>query len=85
MFSECVSWNGLVSWGMICASPVMPTERSADKPLPINCPRCGQRMRTHTSRNEPDATGKPELVYVYMCLQHGFFSFRNSKGLVAGL
>ena len=55
------------------------------KPLPRDCPTCKLRLISNTSRQELDADGQPELVYVYLCLQHGFFTFRKSKGLVEGL
>ena len=56
-----------------------------EQPLPVICPKCGAPLRVHTSRGELDGNGQLELVYSYMCLQHGFFTYRNSKGLVAGL
>ena len=62
-----------------------PDPSATDPPLAFNCPKCGLPLRPHAYRAEVDADGQPEKVYVYMCLQHGFFTFRNSNGLVEGL
>ena len=61
------------------------TRDPAPQVKPLNCPKCGQPLHVHTSRADDDGNGQPELVYVYLCFLHGFFTFRNSKGLVEGL
>jgi hypothetical protein len=58
---------------------------SMSEPLLFDCPRCGGRLHTHNSRTDVDGNGRLEQVYVYLCFTDGFFSFRNSKGLVYGL
>ena len=53
-------------------------------PLAFDCPKCGQPLHPHAYRTEIDADEQPEKVYVYLCLKDGFFTFRNSTGLVEG-
>ena len=48
------------------------------------CLKCGKLLGSHASRQEVDGDGKPELVHVYLCFTHGFFTFRDSKGLTEG-
>ena len=36
-------------------------------------------------RREMDGDGNPEIVHVYLCFAHGFYTFRTSQGLKAGL
>jgi len=62
-----------------------PDPPATNKPLAFNCPKCGQALRPHAYRTEIDAGGQPEKVYVYMCFTHGFFTFKDSTGLVEGL
>ena len=57
----------------------------AQAPLAFDCPKCGQPLHPHAYRTEIVADAKPEKLYVYMCLTHGFFTFRNSTGLTEGL
>jgi hypothetical protein len=58
--------------------------RSDEKPLPINCPKCGGCLHVHSSRTELDADGQPEPVQVYLCFVHGLFNFTKRRGLVDG-
>lgn len=54
-------------------------------PQPPACPQCGKLLMNHAFGSEMDGHGKPELVKVYFCYVHGFFTFRTSKGLQVGL
>ena len=38
----------------------------------------------HALRSELDGERNPEPVFMFLCLAHGFFTFRESKGLTAG-
>ena len=64
----------------------MPPGPSSDekKPEPPDCPKCGKLLMNHASRAELDGEGNPEPVFMFLCLTHGFFTFRESKGLTAG-
>ena len=55
------------------------------RPEPPACPKCGQLLVDHASPSEMDGAGKPEMVKVYFCYSHAFFTWRASKGLRAGL
>jgi hypothetical protein len=48
------------------------------------CLKCGKLLVNHASRHEVDTDGKPELVHIYLCFTHGFFTVRDSKGLTEG-
>jgi hypothetical protein len=48
------------------------------------CLKCGKLLVNHASRHEVAADGKPEVVHVYLCFTHGFFTFRSSTGLTHG-
>ena len=48
------------------------------------CLKCGKLLVNHASRHEVDGDGKPELVHIYLCFAHGFFTFRSSTGLTHG-
>ena len=63
-------------------APLMFTD---ERPRTFDCLKCGARLHTHAHRMEPNAAGQPETVQIYMCYQHGFFTFRNSTGLGEGL
>ena len=52
---------------------------------PPACPKCGKGLVNHASRNETHGDRPPELVRVYLCYTHGFFTFRASEGLRHGL
>ena len=54
-------------------------------PVPRPCPKCGKLLVNHAGRTELDGEGNPESVFMFLCLSHGFFTFRESKGLTAGL
>jgi hypothetical protein len=56
-----------------------------EKPLPFNCLKCGKPLLIHAFRVDKDVTGATESVHVYLCHEHGFFTFKESKGLVEGL
>ena len=66
-------------------SPLTSDPLPDGRPLPFNCPKCGEPLRIHTERTDDDGHGLPELVCVYFCFLHGFFNLRNSKGLTEGL
>jgi hypothetical protein len=55
------------------------------KPLPFNCPKCGQKLTFHNARTETNAKGQPEEITVYLCITHGFFHFTDSQGLNRGM
>ena len=56
-----------------------PRSDEAKLSLP-QCLNCGKLLVNHASRHEVDADGKPELVHIYLCFTHGFFTLRDSKG-----
>ena len=56
-----------------------------ERPRTFDCLKCGTRLHTHAHRTEPNTAGQPEKVQIYMCYQHGFFTYRKSRGLVTGL
>ena len=56
-----------------------------DKPELRNCPQCGTPLVNSVPRGEVDGDGNPEIVRVYLCLAHGFYSFRPSEGMRRGL
>ena len=51
---------------------------------PPDCPKCGKRLMNQATRTALDGEGNPETVFRFLCLAHGFFTFRESKGLTAG-
>jgi hypothetical protein len=55
-----------------------------NNPEPRDCPKCGKQFLNRASRFESDGEGNPEPVFPFLCLTHGFFTFRESKGLTAG-
>ena len=67
--------------------PSMPQGLPSDgkKLEPPPCPKCGELLVDHALRSEMDGAGKPEMVKVYFCYSHAFFTWRASKGLRAGL
>ena len=57
-----------------------------EKPITLNCPRCGQPMTFHADRAEPDEHGQTDHIRVYFCSQHGFFhDDSDRKQLTPGL
>ena len=60
---------------------------SSDERSPVlrDCPSCGYRLVNTAPRREIDGDGNPEVVHVYLCFAHGFFTFRTSQGLKAGV
>ena len=52
---------------------------------PLDCPTCGTRLVNGAPRLERDGNGNLELVHVYLCFSHGFYTFRLSEGLKEGL
>ena len=52
---------------------------------PQDCPTCGKRLVNATPRLERDGNGNLEIVHVYLCFAHGFYTFRLSEGLKKGL
>ena len=68
------------------SNPPMARGPSSDekKPEPPPCPKCGKPLVYHASRMELDGKGNPETVHMFLCYAHGFFTFRDSKGLTAG-
>ena len=50
-----------------------------------DCPQCGKLLVNSAPRREMDGDGNPEIVHVYLCFAHGFYTFRTSQGLRAGL
>ena len=65
-------------------TPPLSTEAQTQS-LPFKCPKCGVQLHIHNSRLEPDANGRLERVHVYLCFQDGLYTFRDSRGFVAGL
>ena len=73
-------WKGVYS-----RSPMPPGPASDEKkPEPPHCPKCGKPLMNHASRSELDGESHPEPVFMFLCYAHGFFTFRESKGLTAG-
>ena len=68
-------------------SPSMTPElsRTEHNREPRQCPRCDKGLLGCAPRIEKDWDGNPEIVDVYFCISHGFFTFRPSRGLQAGL
>jgi hypothetical protein len=60
---------------------------SSDQRSPVlrDCPKCGKLLVNSAPRREMDADGNPEIIDVYLCFAHGFYTFRASQGLKAGL
>ncbi len=56
-----------------------------DNPMLRDCPKCGRALLNSAPRREMDEDGNPEIVHVYLCFAHGFYTFRNSQGLKVGL
>ena len=52
---------------------------------PRDCPTCGDRLVNTAPRLERDWNGDLEIVHVYLCFAHGFYTFRRSEGLQKGL
>jgi hypothetical protein len=52
---------------------------------PRDCPTCGKRLANTAPRLERDGNGNLEIVHVYLCFSHGFYTFRLSEGLQKGL
>ena len=50
-----------------------------------DCPSCGEPLVNSASRLERDWDGNLEIVHVYLCFAHGFYTFRRSEGLQKGL
>ena len=50
-----------------------------------DCPTCGKRLVNSAPRLERDWDGNLEIVHVYLCFTHGFYTFRLSEGLKEGL
>ena len=76
----------LKTGGLLPLSNPMATVPCSDeaKLSPPQCLKCGKVLVNHASRHEMDADGKLELVHVYLCFTHGFFTVRDSQGLTAG-
>ncbi len=58
--------------------------RRDERPIPLNCIRCGQPLMFRSERVESEQR-RPDHVRVYFCLTHGFFHFSDTKQLTAGL
>ncbi len=56
-----------------------------NRPVLRDCPQCGKRLVNSAPRREIDGDGNPEIVHVFLCFAHGFYTFRTSQGLKAGL
>jgi hypothetical protein len=69
---------------MISALPMAPDSRR-ERPIPLHCPTCGQRMSFHTKRTEPDENGREDHVRVYFCIQHGFFHLSDREEITPGM
>ena len=50
-----------------------------------DCPKCGRALLNSAPRDEMDEVGNAEVVHVYLCWSHGFYTFRISAGLQKGL
>lgn len=50
-----------------------------------DCPICGKRLVNSVAnmvpRMERDGNGNLEVVQVYLCFSHGYYTFRRSEGL----
>ena len=55
-----------------------------NNPVPRNCPKCGKLFMKNASRTELDGEGNPAAVFMFLCMTHGIFTFRESKGLTEG-
>ena len=55
------------------------------KPLPFNCPRCGQKLTRHNARTETNAKGQAEVVTGYLCIKHGFYNSSDGQTLKPGM
>jgi hypothetical protein len=51
------------------------------QPLPVH----GHAVEVSAPRIERDWAGTLEIVHVYLCFAHGFYTFRLSEGLKKGL
>ena len=58
-----------------------------DENIPVlrDCSQCGKRLVNSAPRREMDGDGNPEIVRVYLCLAHGFYTSRPSEDLRRGL
>ena len=54
-----------------------------------DCPICGKRLVKSVAnmvpRMERDGNGNLEVVQVYLCFFHGYYTFRRSEGLKQGI
>ena len=48
---------------------------------PRDCPIGGKRLANSAPRLEREWNGDLEIVHVYLCFSHGFYTFRLSEGL----
>ena len=60
------------------------TPEPSAKAKPRDCPTCGKPLVNSAPRLERDWDGNLEIVNIYLCFAHGFYTFRDSKGLTAG-
>lgn len=56
-----------------------------ERPIPLNCIRCGQPMLFHSERVEPDERGRQDHVRVYFCRTHGFFHLSERQQITPGM
>ena len=59
--------------------------RRDERPIPLNCIRCGQLMMCHSERVDSDEQGRPDHVCVYFCRTHGFFHVSDRKQITPGM
>ena len=56
--------------------------RPADTLIPVNCPKCGDRLHVCCEKRVGEDA---EPVSSYLCYEHGFFTFDIATGLRPGL
>ena len=67
------------------AGPMFAGPLDENSPVLRDCPKCGRALLNSAPRREMDGDGNPEIVHVYLCFAHGFYTFRASQGLKIGL
>jgi hypothetical protein len=54
---------------------------NTNSPKPRDCPTCGKPFVYSAPHLSRDWAGILEIVDVYLCFAHGFYTFRLSEGL----
>ena len=58
---------------------------NTNSPKPRDCPTCGKQFVYSASQLGRDGAGTLEIVHVYLCFSHGFYTLHLSEGLKKGL